>query len=619
MDKQQKGGKGLLTLILLVAFTVWVFLSFQAYQLNERQTDTLSYSQLLSEVETGNIKSVTINKETGELSGQFYQTNINGKIFFRCQISTELIERIVGKLENANKKPADIGFLGSAPFMTIFLTSYLPLIFLGIIGFFIFKRASGSGRGANNSFNLGKSRAKLFKPDKNKNITFSDVAGVNEAQEELQEIVEFLREPGKFQKLGGRIPKGVLLIGSPGTGKTLLARAVAGEAHVPFFSISGSDFVEVFAGVGASRVRSLFLQGKTNAPCIIFIDELDAVGGSRGSHGLSHEEREQTLNQILSEMDGFETNPGVIVIAATNRPEMLDPALLRPGRFDRQVIIDKPDIRGRTEILRIHTKKITLAEEGGLEIIARGTPGFSGADLANLVNEAALHAARNKKTSVDIKDLEWAKDKVIMGAERRSRVISPREKRLIAYHEAGHAIVTASLPENETDPLHKVTIIARGRSGGSTSQIPLEDTGIYGKRYLLNQLIILMGGRAAEDIALGECSTGAHNDIERATDITRSMVCEWGMTSLGRIKLGVTDSQPFLRRQTSEGFQKNYSEDTAQKIDTEMNKLLDTAYEQASDIISEQRPQLERIALDLMEYETLTGEQVKQILNPKES
>jgi cell division protease FtsH len=461
---------------------------------------------------------------------------------------------------------------------------------------------------------FGKSRARLLSMQQKK-ITFKDVAGVEEAKEELHEIIEFLREAQKFQKLGGRIPKGVLLVGPPGTGKTLLARAVAGEANVPFFSISGSDFVEMFVGVGASRVRDLFEQGKKNAPCIIFIDEIDAVGRHRGAGlGGGHDEREQTLNQLLVEMDGFESNDGVILMAATNRPDVLDPALLRPGRFDRRVVVSRPDVRGREEILRVHTRKIPMADDVDLSILARGTPGFSGADLANMVNEAALAAARANRKSVMQLDFELAKDKVLMGAERKSMLLTEEEKRNTAYHEAGHTLVAARLPH--ADPLHKVTIIPRGMSLGSTWQLPEGDKYSMYKGQLETQIAILMGGRLAEEIFLNVMSTGAGNDIERATDLARRMVCEFGMSNLGPLTFGKKDQEIFLGREIAQ--HRDYSEDTAIKIDQEVRRLVDEGYNRAKHILETEREMLVKLAEALLERETLDANEIRMILDGKD-
>ena len=468
--------------------------------------------------------------------------------------------------------------------------------------------------GGNKAFSFGKSRARLVSMQQKK-VTFKDVAGVDEAKDELKEIIEFLRETQKFQKLGGRIPKGVLLVGPPGTGKTLLARAVAGEANVPFFSISGSDFVEMFVGVGASRVRDLFEQGKKHAPCIIFIDEIDAVGRHRGAGlGGGHDEREQTLNQLLVEMDGFETNEGVILMAATNRPDVLDPALLRPGRFDRQVVVSRPDVRGREEILRVHTRKIPLADDVDLSVLARGTPGFSGADLANMVNESALAAARQNRKAVLMYDFELAKDKVLMGVERKSMLLSDEEKKNTAYHEAGHALLAAKLPHS--DPLHKVTIIPRGMALGVTMQLPIDDRHNYNKNYLETAIAILMGGRLAEELFLESMSTGAGNDIERATEMARKMVCEWGMSDLGPLTFGKKEEQIFLGREIAQ--HRDYSEATAVKIDEEVQKLVKRGYDNAKELLSANRDVLVRIALALIEREVLDAQQIKMIIEGQE-
>ena len=497
-----------------------------------------------------------------------------------------------------------------SPWISI-LSYALP--FLLIIGFWIFMMRQMQA-GGNKALSFGKSRARLLSMQQKK-ITFKDVAGVEEAKQELLEIIEFLRDPQKFQKLGGRIPKGVLLVGSPGTGKTLLARAVAGEANVPFFSISGSDFVEMFVGVGASRVRDLFEQGKKNAPCIIFIDEIDAVGRHRGAGlGGGHDEREQTLNQLLVEMDGFESSEGVILVAATNRPDVLDPALLRPGRFDRRVVVSLPDVRGREEILRVHTRKIPLSEDVELSVLARGTPGFSGADLANMVNEAALNGARYGKKVVSMNDFELAKDKVIMGAERKSLLLSDEEKKVTAYHEAGHALVAARLPHS--DQLHKVTIIPRGMALGVTVQLPEADKHNYTREYLKTRIAILMGGRLAEEIFLNQMSTGAGNDIERATDLARKMVCEFGMSDLGPLTFGKKEEQIFLGREISQ--HRDYSEETAIKIDSEVRRLVNDGYIAAKRILEAEKGMLTSIANILLERETLDAMEFKMILEGKD-
>jgi cell division protease FtsH len=468
--------------------------------------------------------------------------------------------------------------------------------------------------GGNKAMSFGKSRARLLSMQQKK-ITFKDVAGVDEAKEELKEIIEFLREAQKFQRLGGRIPKGVLLVGPPGTGKTLLARAVAGEANVPFFSISGSDFVEMFVGVGASRVRDLFEQGKKNAPCIIFIDEIDAVGRHRGAGlGGGHDEREQTLNQLLVEMDGFESNDGVILVAATNRPDVLDPALLRPGRFDRRVIVDRPDIRGREEVLKVHSRKVPMAEDVNLNILARGTPGFSGADLANMVNEAALTAARYNRKSVHMYDFEVAKDKVMMGAERKSMLLTDEEKRVTAYHEAGHTLVSAL--REHSDPLHKVTIIPRGMALGVTVYLPEEDQHTVTKDYLETRLATLMGGRCAEEIFLKQMTTGAGSDIERSTELARKMVCEFGMSKLGPMTFGKKEEQIFLGREIAQ--HRDFSDDTAKQIDAEVRAFVDTAYKSAYTILESNQDIMHRMASALLERETLDANEIKLIIEGKE-
>ncbi|MCW5958943.1 MAG: ATP-dependent zinc metalloprotease FtsH [Pyrinomonadaceae bacterium] len=491
----------------------------------------------------------------------------------------------------------------------LLLINALP--FLLLIGFLLFTLRQMQA-GGNKALSFGKSKAKLLN-NQQKRVTFKDVAGVEEAQEELQEIIEFLKDPQKFQKLGGKIPKGVLMVGPPGTGKTLLAKAVAGEANVPFFSISGSDFVEMFVGVGASRVRDLFEQGKKNAPCIVFIDEIDAVGRHRGAGlGGGHDEREQTLNQLLVEMDGFESNDGVILVASTNRPDVLDPALLRPGRFDRRVMVGRPDIKGREGILKVHTRKIPLDEGVNINVIARGTPGFTGADLANLVNEAALNAARYNKKVVTMSDFEVSKDKVLMGAERKSMVLSEEEKRLTAYHEAGHTLVGLKVPS--ADPVHKVSIIPRGMALGVTQQLPEEDRHSYTKEHLTSRIAILMGGRIAEEIYLGadQITTGASNDIERATELARAMVCEYGMSLLGPLTFGKKEEQIFLGREISQ--HRDYSEDTAIKIDVEVKKIIAEQYALAKKVITENSEAMVRLAEALLEKETLDGVQIRRVV-----
>jgi cell division protease FtsH len=488
--------------------------------------------------------------------------------------------------------------------------SWLPFVALIVLWYFFYRQMQAGG---NKAMSFGKSRARMLTASQ-KRVTFKDVAGVEEAKEELQEIIEFLRDPQKFSKLGGKIPKGVLLMGPPGTGKTLLARAVAGEAEVPFFSISGSDFVEMFVGVGASRVRDLFEQGKKNAPCIIFIDEIDAVGRHRGAGlGGGHDEREQTLNALLVEMDGFEGNEGVILIAATNRPDVLDPALLRPGRFDRRIVVNRPDLNGRLAILKVHTTKVTLAPDVDLSILSRSTPGFSGADLANLVNEAALHAARHNKASVEMEDFEFAKDKVMMGAERRSLALSEEEKRTVAYHEGGHALIAAMLPN--ADPLHKVTIIPRGLALGLTQQLPEDDRYLHAKGYLQDELMVLMGGRLAEAIVFGteHITTGAGNDLERATELARKMVCEWGMSEMGPLTFGKREEAIFLGKEFAR--HQDYSEATAVEIDSEIKRFVENAYGQARELLTTNRPVLDRIAAALLEREVLDGSEVYEMVS----
>jgi cell division protease FtsH len=500
-------------------------------------------------------------------------------------------------------KPED-----DSPWYITLLVSWLPMLLLiGVWIFFMRQMQSGGGK----AMAFGKSRAHLV-TDKSKKVTFADVAGVEEAKAELEEVIDFLRDPKKYTKLGGRIPKGLLLVGQPGTGKTLLARAIAGEADVPFMSISGSDFVEMFVGVGASRVRDLFTQGKKNAPCIIFIDEIDAVGRHRGAGlGGGHDEREQTLNQLLVEMDGFESSEGVILVSATNRPDVLDPALLRPGRFDRQVVVPLPDVKGREKILEVHARKVPLAEDVDFAVIARGTPGFSGADIENLVNESVLYAARFDKEKVNMSDFEYAKDKVMMGTERKSMVISEEEKKNTAYHETGHALVARMLPG--TDPIHKVTIIPRGMALGLTQQLPVDEKHTYPREYLLKSIMILLGGRAAEELILKDFTTGAGNDIERATNLARKMVCEWGMSDqMGPLSYGKKEEQIFLGREFAT--HKDYSEDTARMIDQEVSRIVMTGYEDAKKILSDHMDLLNRIAAELLEKEVINGQELDEMI-----
>jgi cell division protease FtsH len=561
--------------------------------------EQISFTNFMDKVDEGQVAEVNITGN--EIHGVY----ANHQLGFHLYIPANYPD-IYNNLR-AKKVVTNIKDSASNNWVSILLNAS-PFIVL--LGFWIFMMRQMQS-GGNKALSFGKSRARLHSTQQKK-VTFKDVAGVEEAKEELQEIIEFLREPQKFQKLGGRIPKGVLLIGPPGTGKTLLARAIAGEASVPFFSISGSDFVEMFVGVGASRVRDLFEQGKKNAPCIIFIDEIDAVGRHRGAGlGGGHDEREQTLNQLLVEMDGFESNEGVILVAATNRPDVLDPALLRPGRFDRRVVVGRPDVQGREAILRVHTKKIPLGDNVDLSVLARGTPGLAGADLANLVNEAALNAARQNRKVVMMLDFELAKDKILMGAERKSMILSDAEKRNTAYHEAGHALVAAVLPN--ADPLHKVTIIPRGMALGVTMQLPIDDKHSYDRDYLLAQLAILMAGRIAEEKYMHHMTTGAGNDIERATDLARKMVCEWGMSELGPLSFGKKEEQIFLGREIAQ--HRDYSEETAIKIDEQVRKLVQGGYDTSLRILEERSEAMVRIAETLLEREILDGNEVMQLIN----
>jgi cell division protease FtsH len=567
-----------------------------------KQDDQPTFTQLMQAVEEGKVKSVTVNSSTGDVQGQY---NAADGRSFHTNIPTNY-PAIYDLLRQKGVGVTVVKDSGTG--WVSILINAVPFVLLLAFWIFMMRQMQSGG---NKALSFGKSRARLHSSQQKK-VTFKDVAGVEEAKEELTEIIEFLREPQKFQKLGGRIPKGVLLVGPPGTGKTLLARAIAGEANVPFFSISGSDFVEMFVGVGASRVRDLFEQGKKNAPCIIFIDEIDAVGRHRGAGlGGGHDEREQTLNQLLVEMDGFESNEGVILVAATNRPDVLDPALLRPGRFDRRVVVGRPDVKGREAILRVHTKKVPLSDDVDLSVLARGTPGFAGADLANLINEGALIAARQNRKVVAMVDFELAKDKVLMGVERKSLMISEEEKKNTAYHEAGHALVAALTPH--ADPLHKVTIIPRGMAMGVTMQLPIDDKHSYTKDYLEAQLAILMAGRIAEEKFLHHITTGAGNDIERATDLSRKMVCEWGMSELGPLTFGKKEEQIFLGREIAQ--HRDFSEATAIKIDDQVQKLVREGYERATKVIDDRADALIRIAEALLEREVLDGSEVKQLID----
>jgi len=584
-------------LVLWMVIGLIVILLFNLFQANAPAKEEIVFSDFLKKVEVGEVREVTIrgNAVSGRLSdGSAFRTYTVDYPDFVKVLRDRGVRIIV--------KPPD-----NNPWYAMLLQWIPMLLFIGVWIFFMRQMQGGGAK----ALSFGKARARLVSEKQNK-ITFQDVAGVDEAKEELKEIIDFLKDPQKFQKLGGKIPKGVLLVGPPGTGKTLLAKAIAGEANVPFFSISGSDFVEMFVGVGASRVRDLFEQGKKHAPCIIFMDEIDAVGRHRGAGlGGGHDEREQTLNQLLVEMDGFETNDGVILIAATNRPDVLDPALLRPGRFDRQVVVPRPDVKGREEILKVHSRRIPLATDVELKVLARGTPGFSGADLANLVNEAALLAARQNKKSVEMPDFENAKDKVMMGVERRSMIISEDEKRTIAYHEAGHTLVADFLPG--TDPVHKVTIIPRGRALGLTQQLPTDDKYNYSKDYLVNRITILLGGRAAEEVVLGQQTTGAGDDLEKATEMARRMVCEWGMSEkLGPLTFGKNEEHIFLGREFAR--HKDYSEDTAMLIDAEIRRIVTDCASKARQILEENLERLHALAHALLERESLDGEEIARIL-----
>ena len=599
-----KNGKNI-ALVLLIA--VLILAIYKMNDVNKQDVESLQYSDFIKKVYDKKIKGVSIVGGT-KIKGQYVKGD---KIFvFETIIpynDPALVKTLIDNNIEIMGEEADDNFLVKG------ILNFLPwLIFLGLIWFLMMRQIQSTGTKA---MSFGKSRAKMSPETKNK-VTFADVAGVEEAKEELKEIIDFLKDPKKFIGIGARIPKGVLLMGSPGTGKTLLARAIAGEADVPFFSISGSDFVEMFVGVGASRVRDLFEQGKKSAPCIIFIDEIDAVGRLRGAGlGGGHDEREQTLNQLLVEMDGFEMNEGVIIVAATNRPDILDPALLRPGRFDRQVVVDIPDIRGREKILAVHSKKVPLSREVDLKVIARGTPGFTGADLSNLVNEAALLSARRNKKRVSMQEMEDAKDKVLMGPERRSILISDDEKEIIAFHEAGHALLGLLLHKEDT--VHKVTIIPRGRALGLTMNLPKEEKHLHSKSYWLDQIVMLYGGHITEKLKFNDVTTGSSNDIERATDIARRMVCEWGMSEkLGSLTFGKKNEQIFLGREISQ--HRDYSEATAEQIDIEVKSMLKECEEKAKSLLLEHKDKYEKIARYLIERESLNEHEIKMIMNNEE-
>jgi len=591
----------IIVLLLLALFTL-----FQNPSTRSASTD-ISFSEFLSEVDKGNVRDVVI--QGPEIHGTFTEQRGGRSFTTYSPNDPNLVQRLYGKGVTISARPQS----DNVPWFVSLLVSWLP--FIALIGVWIFLSRQMQGAGGK-ALGFGKSRAKLL-TEAHGRVTFEDVAGVDEAKQDLQEIVEFLRDPGKFQRLGGRIPRGVLLVGPPGTGKTLIARAVAGEANVPFFTISGSDFVEMFVGVGASRVRDMFEQAKKNAPCIIFIDEIDAVGRHRGAGlGGGNDEREQTLNQLLVEMDGFEANEGIILIAATNRPDVLDPALLRPGRFDRQVVVSNPDIVGREQILKVHVRKVPLAPDVNLKTVARGTPGFSGADLMNLVNEAALMAARRNKRMVTQAEFEDAKDKVLMGAERKSLVLTEEEKLLTAYHEAGHAIVGLNVASH--DPIHKATIIPRGRSLGMVQSLPETDRHSYTREYCVSKLAMAFGGREAEILKFGpeKVTNGAVGDIQGATRLARAMVMEWGMSDkLGRVRYQSNEQEVFLGHSVAQST--NISDETAQQIDAEIRNLIEAGEQQARRIITEKRDDWEKIAQALLEFETLTGDEIKDLLNGK--
>jgi cell division protease FtsH len=598
----QKGPRGFLFWV--AAFIMIILLWNLLSDVSSGSVEKLTFSQFMAKVEKGEIASAYLSGNT--VSGKLTVTAGTGNVLrYEAAVPVNYPDLI----DSLRKHGVNIEIeeLNKNEWLSILLSS-APLLILIFFWVALMRQQSGG-----KAFTFGKSKARLFSGEKNK-VTFKDVAGVEEAKDELQEIIEFLREPKRFQRLGGKIPKGVLLIGPPGTGKTLLARAIAGEANVPFFSISGSDFVELFVGVGASRVRDLFEEGKKHAPCLIFIDEIDAVGRQRGAGlGGGHDEREQTLNQLLVEMDGFDANEGVIIIAATNRPDILDSALLRPGRFDRRVVVSTPDVGGREAILKVHVRNIPLARNVSLKVLARSTPGFTGADIANLVNEAALRASRLDKKNVEMKDFEYAKDKVLMGSERKSMIISDKEKRITAYHEAGHALIAAL--EKEADPLHKVSIIPRGMALGVTQQLPLNDKYTYSKEYLQAQLSVLLAGRVSEEMFLNQITTGAGNDFERATSIARKMVCEWGMSPMGPLAFGQKDEMVFLGRDMM--VHNEYSEETARRIDQEIKKIIDEAYGTARSIMEKHRHELETIAGLLLEKESLSSAEIQLVLAGK--
>lgn len=592
--------RNLLVWAVIILGTVMLF---NVFQQPTQGRQSISYSDLMTRVDSGQITSVTIQGQEISAIGSDGQ-----RLTAYAPRDDKMVSHLLEKKVEVKAEPAD-----NQPWYISMLVSWIPMLLL--IGVWIYLMRQMQGGAGGRALSFGRSRAKLLNQNDKQRVTFADVAGVDEAKEELSEVVEFLSNPKKFTRLGARIPKGVLLVGPPGTGKTLLARAVAGEAGVPFFSISGSDFVEMFVGVGASRVRDLFEQGKKNAPCIIFIDEIDAVGRKRGAGlGGGHDEREQTLNQLLVEMDGFESNEGVILISATNRPDVLDPALLRPGRFDRQVVVSTPDRPGRKQILIVHTKKTPIGKDVDLDVIARATPGFSGAELENLVNEAALQAAKLNKNEVNMSDFEFAKDKIFMGRERRSLILSDEEKRITAYHEGGHALTAKLLPGS--DPVHKVSIVPRGRALGITMQLPGEDRHGYSRNFLRNNLVILLGGRVAEEIIFKDVTTGASNDIERVTKLARKMVTEWGMSdAIGTLTIGETGEEVFIGREWVQN--KNYSEDTARLVDAEVKRIVEEAHERCTKLLTENIDKLHRIAEALIERETISGEELDMLIEGK--
>ncbi len=602
MDKPRKKGpiQTYKNLLFWVAAGIIIIVLWSLFQNPAAASKDVHFSEFMDQVESDQIAEVTISGN--QIKGKYVDNSQ-----FKSVSPTQFDDLV--KILREHKVSITVKDTSRSSWFT-YLFTWFPIILLILFWVFFMRQMQSGG---NKAMSFGKSRAKLFSGIQKK-VNFQDVAGVKEAKEELQEIIEFLKDPKRFQKLGGRIPKGVLLVGAPGTGKTLLARAVAGEADVPFFSISGSEFVEMFVGVGASRVRDLFDQGKKQAPCLIFIDEIDAVGRQRGAGlGGGHDEREQTLNQLLVEMDGFDSNEGVILIAATNRPDILDTALLRPGRFDRRIVVNMPDVKGREEIFKVHVKNIPLAKDVDLSVLARSTPGFSGADLANLVNEAALLGARNGQESVMMQDLESAKDKVLMGVERKSMIISDEEKKSTAYHEAGHALVTSLIPE--ADPIHKVTIIPRGMALGLTQQLPLDDRYTLSKVYLESQLSVLMAGRVAENIFLNKSTTGAANDFEKATDIARKMVCQYGMSNLGPLAFGERDDLIFLGKELA--MHKNFSEKTAELIDDEVRKIVTRNFDRAKDLVENNKDKLVKIAEALLEKEVLDSDEIEAIVHGK--